>query len=165
MCVWHWRPQSRQSAKLFLQSSELGLPQPLTRRRVCPPPPLWHRGKEHTRWRERGLGESLFRRGDIHCGTPLCIYMYFVLAANLPKAFQTPVANLPQALLTPADVTAINLNLGKDVTTGVVNTRGKICRRCQWDWRSVFPPVSLTLVVGNELWIFPRIFKEKFEMA
>jgi hypothetical protein len=24
------RPQSRQSAKLFLQSSELGLPQPLT---------------------------------------------------------------------------------------------------------------------------------------
>jgi hypothetical protein len=57
--------------------------------------------------------------------------MYFVLAANLPKAFQTPVANLPQALLTPADVTAINLNLGKDVTTGVVNTRGKICRRCQ----------------------------------
>jgi hypothetical protein len=30
--------QSRQSAKLFLQSSELGLPQPLTRRRVCPPP-------------------------------------------------------------------------------------------------------------------------------
>jgi hypothetical protein len=32
-----YNPQSRQSAKLFLQSSELGLPQPLTRRRVCPP--------------------------------------------------------------------------------------------------------------------------------
>jgi hypothetical protein len=31
--------QSRQSAKLFLQSSELGLPQPFTRRRVCPPSP------------------------------------------------------------------------------------------------------------------------------
>ncbi len=31
--------QRRQSAKLFLQSSELRLPQPLTRRRVCPPPP------------------------------------------------------------------------------------------------------------------------------
>jgi hypothetical protein len=28
-----------QSAKLFLQSSDLGLPQPLTRRRVCPPSP------------------------------------------------------------------------------------------------------------------------------
>jgi hypothetical protein len=32
--------QSRQSARLFLQSSELGLPRPLNRRRVCPPPPL-----------------------------------------------------------------------------------------------------------------------------
>ncbi len=30
--------QSKQSAKLFLQSSELGLPQPLARRRICPPP-------------------------------------------------------------------------------------------------------------------------------
>ncbi len=30
--------QSRQSAKLFLKSSELGHPHPLTRRRVCPPP-------------------------------------------------------------------------------------------------------------------------------
>jgi hypothetical protein len=51
--------QSRQSAKLFHQSLELGLPQPLTsltRRRVCPPPhhPLWFRGEGHTRWRERG---------------------------------------------------------------------------------------------------------------
>jgi hypothetical protein len=45
-------PQSRQSAKPFLQSSELGLPQPLTSRRVCPPPWFW--GEGHTRWRERG---------------------------------------------------------------------------------------------------------------
>ncbi len=37
----------RQSAKLFLQSSELGLPQPLTRRRVCPPP-LWTGRMGHT---------------------------------------------------------------------------------------------------------------------
>jgi len=60
--------QSRQSAKPFLQTSELGLSQPLTRRRVCPPHPLvW--GGGHTRWRERGLGESQFRREDIHCGT------------------------------------------------------------------------------------------------
>ncbi len=35
-----YTPQSRQSARLFLQSSELGLPQPLTRRQVCPPHPL-----------------------------------------------------------------------------------------------------------------------------
>ncbi len=37
----------------FLQSSELGLPQPLTHRRVCPPP-LWFRGEGHTGWQERG---------------------------------------------------------------------------------------------------------------
>ncbi len=47
-------PQSRQSAKPFLLSSELGLPQPLTRRRVCPPPPLGFRGEGHTRWQEMG---------------------------------------------------------------------------------------------------------------
>ncbi len=46
-------PQSRQSAKLVLQSSELGLPQPFTRRPVCPPP-FWFRWEGHTRWRERG---------------------------------------------------------------------------------------------------------------
>ncbi len=50
----HILTQSRQSAKLFLQSSELGLPQPLTRRRVCSPTPrFW--GEGHTRWR-RGVG-------------------------------------------------------------------------------------------------------------
>jgi hypothetical protein len=46
-------PQSRQSAKLLLQSSELGLPQPPTRRLVCPLPPV-SRGEGNTRWRERG---------------------------------------------------------------------------------------------------------------
>jgi hypothetical protein len=35
------KPKSRQSAKLFLQSFELG-PHPLTRRRVYPPPLLAH---------------------------------------------------------------------------------------------------------------------------
>jgi hypothetical protein len=40
---------------LFLQSSELGLPQPLTCRHTVPPPPrFW--GEGHTRWRERGWG-------------------------------------------------------------------------------------------------------------
>jgi hypothetical protein len=38
------KPQSRQSAKPFLQSSELGLPHSLKRRRMCSPPPLWFRG-------------------------------------------------------------------------------------------------------------------------
>jgi hypothetical protein len=46
--------QSRQSAKLFLQSSELGLPYPLSRRRVCPPA-LWSGGRG-TLAGERGGG-------------------------------------------------------------------------------------------------------------
>jgi hypothetical protein len=62
----HFYSQSRQSAKLFPQSSELGLPQPLTRRRVCPP--LVPGGGAHSLARE-GVGEFQFRRGDLHCGT------------------------------------------------------------------------------------------------
>ncbi len=62
--------QSRQSAKLFLQSSELGLPHPFSRRRVCPPT-LWSGGREHSP-AAKGVGESQFRRGDIRCGA-LCI--------------------------------------------------------------------------------------------
>ncbi len=55
MCICTRRvvaPQSRQSAELFLQSSELGLPQPLTRSRVCPP----GSGGRGTLAGERGLG-------------------------------------------------------------------------------------------------------------
>jgi hypothetical protein len=55
-CNWLYKSQSRQSAKLFLQSSELGLPQPLARRRVCrAPPPFWFRGRG-TLAGERGGG-------------------------------------------------------------------------------------------------------------
>jgi hypothetical protein len=64
-------PESRQSAKLFLKSSELGLPHPLTR-----PPVLG--GGLHSRARE-GLGESQFRPGDIHCGT-LYINVLYITA-------------------------------------------------------------------------------------
>ncbi len=56
--------RSRQSAKLFLQSSESGLPQPLTCRRV------WGRGG----------GGFQFQRGDRHCGI-LGIYVLWVLIA------------------------------------------------------------------------------------
>jgi hypothetical protein len=38
--VWSHHRVSRQSAKPFLKSSGLGLPQPLTHRRVCSPTPL-----------------------------------------------------------------------------------------------------------------------------
>jgi hypothetical protein len=63
---------------LFLQSSELGLPQPLTRRRVCPPP-FGSGGGAHSLARE-GVGESQFQRGDIPCGT---LYMYVLCDAEL----------------------------------------------------------------------------------
>ncbi len=62
------RAQGRQSAKLFLQSSEWGLPHPLNRRRVCPPI-LWSgRGGGAHSLAGEGLGEYQFRRGNIHCG-------------------------------------------------------------------------------------------------
>ncbi len=66
--------QSGQSAKPFLQSSELGLPQPLTHRRVCPPP-LWYRGEGHTRW--RGWESPNFDQGTYT--VVLCMNLYFVL--------------------------------------------------------------------------------------
>ncbi len=50
LCItgrYNWiKAQSRQSAKLFLQSSELILPQPLGSE--------WRGREGHTRWRERG---------------------------------------------------------------------------------------------------------------
>jgi hypothetical protein len=66
-------PQSRQSAKLFLQSSELVLPQPLT---VCatPPPRFW--GEGHTRWRERGWESPISDEGTYT--VVLFIYRYFL---------------------------------------------------------------------------------------
>jgi hypothetical protein len=57
-------PPSRKSAMLFLQSSELGLTQPLTRRQVCPlPPPPRFWGDGHTRWLERGWESTNFDEG------------------------------------------------------------------------------------------------------
>jgi hypothetical protein len=58
-----------QSAKRFLQSSELGLPHPLTRRRVCPPSPF------QSRWmglRERGWGSP---NSDVGTYT-VVLYLY-----------------------------------------------------------------------------------------
>jgi hypothetical protein len=75
-----WKPQSRQSAKLFLQSSELGLPQPLKRRRVCPLPP-GSGGEGHTRWRERGWESPNSDEGTYT--VVLFMYTYFVLETIL----------------------------------------------------------------------------------
>jgi hypothetical protein len=70
-------PQSRQNAKCFLQSSELGLPHPFSRRRVCPPT-LWS-GGAHSLAGE-GLREYQFRRGDIHCGALYILVLCIALA-------------------------------------------------------------------------------------
>jgi hypothetical protein len=59
-------PHSRQSAKLFLQSSAGD----------CAPLPLVQGGGAHWLARE-GVGESQFQRWDIHCNT--LMYMYFVM--------------------------------------------------------------------------------------
>jgi hypothetical protein len=75
-------PQSRQSAKLFLQSSELGLPQPPHPQASVPPPPhprFWGGGGAAHSLAREGLRESQFRRGDIHCGT---LYMYVLCGLN-----------------------------------------------------------------------------------
>jgi hypothetical protein len=75
------QPQTRQSVKLYLQSSELGLPQPVTRRRVCPPPRFWG---EDTLAGERGVGRvPIPARGHtlwyslyiyVLCGISDCFY-------------------------------------------------------------------------------------------
>jgi hypothetical protein len=58
------KPQSRQSARLFLQSSELGLPC----RRVCPPL-FGYGGRDTLACGREGGGGSQFQRGDRHWGT------------------------------------------------------------------------------------------------
>ncbi len=74
--------QSRQSAKLFLQSSELGLPNPSPAGECAPPPRFW--GKGHTRWWERGWESPSSDEGTYT--VVLLIYTYFVHLANSKSA-------------------------------------------------------------------------------
>ncbi len=95
--------QSRQSAKLFLQSSELGLPQPLTHRRECPPP-LWFGGEGHTRWRGRSWESPNFDEGTYT--VVLFIYTYFVAWGYLLYTFQNQMfARSQLAFFAAADLT------------------------------------------------------------
>ncbi len=55
--------QSRQSTKLSLQSSELGLPHPLTRRRVCTPH-LIQGGEGRPSLAGEGVGVPIPTRGQ-----------------------------------------------------------------------------------------------------
>jgi hypothetical protein len=61
-------PQSRQSADLFLQSSELGLPHPLTGRQCAPPPALIPGGEGTLAYRRGGERVPIPTRGHT-CGT------------------------------------------------------------------------------------------------
>jgi hypothetical protein len=86
-------PQGRQSAKLYLQSSEWGLPQPLTRRQECPPPPRFGSGGRGTLAGERGGGRvPIPTRGHMYTEI-LYIFMYFVLH-TLPFQF-LPLQSIP----------------------------------------------------------------------
>ncbi len=94
LCNIRWfNPHSRQSAKPFLQSSELGLPQPLTPGESVPPPVLVGGARSLAR---EGLGESLFRRGDTRCGTlyiyvlVLCVYTPQFSGARIFKRLWSP---------------------------------------------------------------------------
>jgi hypothetical protein len=71
-----------QSAKLYLQSSELGLPHPLSRRRVHPP--LWFFGSvgEDTHACGRG-GWGSPKSDEGTCTVVLYIYKYFVVVQRI----------------------------------------------------------------------------------
>ena len=81
----------------FSPVAGIGLPQPLTRRRVCPPPPLVQGVGAHSLARE-GLGKiSIPTRGHtVHCGT-LYIYVCFV-AIRILTAQGTVWGELPVRL-------------------------------------------------------------------
>jgi hypothetical protein len=82
-CLLWIEPQSKQSAKLFLQSSELGLPQPLTCRLLCPP--------SFFRLRERGWGSPNSDERTYTVGT-LYIYVLFGLNDGKMKCCQVWLA-------------------------------------------------------------------------
>jgi hypothetical protein len=77
LCTLQSTSPSRQSVKLFLQSLELGLPQPLTLTRVCLPP--FGSGGRGTLAGERGGGRVPFptRGHTLHVVFFIC--MYFVV--------------------------------------------------------------------------------------
>jgi hypothetical protein len=59
-------PQSRQSAKRFSSRWNWDPPTPLAAGE-CAPPPFGPGGRAHS-LAAKGVGESQFQRGDIHCG-------------------------------------------------------------------------------------------------
>ncbi len=84
--IWFTRikvqgPQSRQSAWLFLQSSELSPPPPpppFPHSPASVSPSLWFRGRWRTRLPERGWGVPIRMRGQT------LLYLYYVLCVRAP---------------------------------------------------------------------------------
>ncbi len=72
--------QGRNNAKLFSSRRNLDSPNPSHAGECAPPTPRFWGGGAHSLARER-LGESQFRRGDIHCGT---LYIYVLCAPASP---------------------------------------------------------------------------------
>ncbi len=96
-------PQSRQSARLFLQSSNWGLssPAPSPAGECVPPDFGGGGGGVLTCLQERG--GSQFRRGDRHCGTLCTVYVYFLVFTP----FSTPP---PFVLASNFDFAEVYLN-------------------------------------------------------
>jgi hypothetical protein len=69
---------SRQSAMLFLQSSELGIPTPSPAGEGAPTPRFG--GEGHSSWRERGWESPIPTKGNT-----LFIYKYFETQAKEPS--------------------------------------------------------------------------------
>ncbi len=113
--------QSRQSPKLFLKSSGLGLPQPLTRRRLCPPPPPPVLGRGAHPLAREGLGESQFRRGDIHCGT---LYINVLCVVTIKE-----ISEEKKGYTSSLNVCPANQLRNSVVVTGEGGRRKDLCRR------------------------------------
>ncbi len=91
----NFRPQSRQSAKLFSSRRNWDSPNPTPHPQasVHLPPSLVPGGGAHSQARE-GVGEFQFRRGDIHCGT---LYIYVLCASDWtlpPRRVETGLSNV-----------------------------------------------------------------------
>ncbi len=89
--------QIRQSARLFLQSSELGLPHPLIRSQVCPP--FFGSGGRTYRIAGEGGGRgSQFGRGNRHWYYS-AVYMYFVAGRLIPNQLLRLTISLQVSLM------------------------------------------------------------------
>ncbi len=85
-------PQSRQSAKRFSSRWNWDSPFPFSCRRVCPPP-VGPGGRAHS-LAAKGVGESQFQQGDIHCGAlyikVLCGPLLFPHCSSLSRGPRCP---------------------------------------------------------------------------